>query len=334
MEHLLPQKTKTTKKKQKLNNSEIDLTRLALPQQLCMKLYLCFSNQKPIRQLFSFLAIVCGFVVIAILLQLFFFLVFSQHNQDIISKKNMLFVFQGISQIGIFLCSSLFFAHYYSNEPLRKKLFLQTPKNQSDYLKALLVLALAYPFLTWIGYVNYHIDFPPFLQKLESVIQKQEQEQTLLLKQMLLFSSPVDFLLTFCVMSLLPAVCEELFFRSTFNSILFRITKNINLSIFITAFLFSYIHFQFLGFLPRFFIGIILSFFLFYSNSILPSLLLHFLFNGAQVVVIYVANDPLFTERCLRNEDVQIPAFVGVLSFVLFALSLYYLYQQRLKTKL
>jgi membrane protease YdiL (CAAX protease family) len=51
-----------------------------------------------------------------------------------------------------------------------------------------------------------------------------------------------------------------------------------------TAALFSAFHFQFAGFFPRMFLGIILGALFWYGNSLMISIIAHFLYNGIQVI--------------------------------------------------
>ena len=53
------------------------------------------------------------------------------------------------------------------------------------------------------------------------------------------------------------------------------------------AFIFSAIHLQFYGFIPRFVLGILLGVIYWYSGSIWPAIIAHFAYDALAVVVIY-----------------------------------------------
>ncbi len=72
------------------------------------------------------------------------------------------------------------------------------------------------------------------------------------------------------------------------------LTKRPWLGIIFTAVLFSVLH-GFLGFFPRLALGIILGALYWYSGSIWPGLLVHFLNNALQVLLVYY--NPQFAEK-------------------------------------
>ncbi len=113
-----------------------------------------------------------------------------------------------------------------------------------------------------------------------------------------------DIIINVFVIAFLPAVCEEICFRGALQRIIINLSKNAWLGIIITAILFSALHMQFLGFLPRMFLGIVLGALYWYSGSIWPSVLAHFVNNAVQVVGVsyapeYVEKESFCAHFCL-----------------------------------
>jgi membrane protease YdiL (CAAX protease family) len=96
-----------------------------------------------------------------------------------------------------------------------------------------------------------------------------------------------DLFINLFILALVPAVCEEFFFRALIQKGIIRSTRNVWLGILLSAFIFSAFHFQFLTFLSRFEMGIILGALFWYSGSIWVSIAAHFVFNGIQLVFSY-----------------------------------------------
>ena len=82
------------------------------------------------------------------------------------------------------------------------------------------------------------------------------------------------------------AIPEELFFRGALQRIIIHLTKQPFIGIVITGILFSALHFQFEGFLPRMLLGMILGFFYWYSGSIWTNIAAHFVNNAVQVLAV------------------------------------------------
>ena len=97
------------------------------------------------------------------------------------------------------------------------------------------------------------------------------------------------------LIGLVPAIGEELVFRGVIQKTLENWTKKPHLAIFLSGAIFSLIHFQFAGFLPRMFLGMLLGYAYYFSKSILVPMLLHFAFNAFQAVAM-VLNPEMINE--------------------------------------
>ena len=135
-------------------------------------------------------------------------------------------------------------------------------------------------------------------------------------------NSTPDFILSLLVMGLLPAVCEETLFRGGLQNFLTRWTKNPWLSIVIVAAIFSAVHFSFYGFLPRFFLGMMLGAVYYYSGSLWVSIFAHFLNNAISITAMYVMKlNGKPAAEVMGSQDAQwwgilaLPLFIGLLIY-------------------
>jgi uncharacterized protein len=90
--------------------------------------------------------------------------------------------------------------------------------------------------------------------------------------------------------------------------------------IIITAFFFSFFHFQFFGFIPRFALGILLGAIYWYSGSLWPAIVAHFVYDGVILVLAYMnpkmvtdANTPMIETSYLWVGALVSAAIVGAL---------------------
>lgn len=95
-----------------------------------------------------------------------------------------------------------------------------------------------------------------------------------------------DLLLQLLVVALIPALCEELFFRGAIQQTLQRWFGNAHVAIVATALLFSLAHGDAYGLIPRFLLGLILGYLFFLSGSMIVNVCAHF-FNNFLVVAMY-----------------------------------------------
>jgi CAAX protease family protein len=210
---------------------------------------------------------------------------------------------QVLSSIVIFLLPAWLFARFTYRERNLYFLGFRPAVKVNFYLMAVLILLFSFPMEAWLGQVNQHIPLWGWMYKLENEATKQ---LAILLKT----SSPRDIAISIITVAIIPAICEETLFRGVLQPILIRLFKSPWIGIIVTALIFSAIHFQFLGFLPRAFLGVVLGAIYWYSNSLWVSILAHFFYNGIQVVALY-------SYPKMINENPGVPVLAALLSIVI-----------------
>ena len=151
------------------------------------------------------------------------------------------------------------------------------------------LLFLAYmPLINYLGELNSHISLPPGLQGLEEWMRDSEEKAARLTEKFLMINSPLDFILTMIIIAVLPAIGEELLFRGVIQRIFIQWSRNVHVGIWTSAILFSALHMQFLGFVPRMMLGVMLGYLFYWSGSLWLPMFVHFLNNGAAVVFTYL----------------------------------------------
>ena len=86
----------------------------------------------------------------------------------------------------------------------------------------------------------------------------------------------------------LPAIFEELSFRGVLQPFLIRTTGNAFWGIALTAIVFSAIHIQFYGFLPRVLLGALFGWLAHRSGSLIPGMAAHFANNALAAITLWV----------------------------------------------
>ena len=86
----------------------------------------------------------------------------------------------------------------------------------------------------------------------------------------------------------LPAIFEDLSFRGVLQPLLIRATGSAFWGIALTAIVFSAIHFQFYGFLPRVLLGALFGWLAHRTGSLIPGMAAHFANNALAAVTLWV----------------------------------------------
>lgn len=167
-------------------------------------------------------------------------------------------------------------------------------KQESDLLKTCaLIVAIGLCFLVAMSPVvewNMHFQFPEFLQEFGTWARAQEDKLTEMTKLLTSFSTPGEFILGLLVIALLPGIGEELVFRGLIQNELYRGSKNIHAAIWTSAILFSAIHMQFFGFVPRMLLGALFGYLYHWSGNLAVPMIAHFFHNGFTLTMIYLYN--------------------------------------------
>lgn len=150
--------------------------------------------------------------------------------------------------------------------------------NQVFY--SLLLLIVSLPIINLLTIVNLKIPLSEFLNG-------REKELEDLIKQFLQMDGISDLMIRLIIIAIIPAIGEEWIFRGIVQNQLIRFFNHPWIGLMVTAIIFSGIHMQFQGFLPRFGLGIILGYCYLKTNSLFYPVLLHLLFNAFQILMVY-----------------------------------------------
>ncbi|MDB4089042.1 CPBP family intramembrane metalloprotease [Flavobacteriales bacterium] len=208
-------------------------------------------------------------------------------SQLIMENENgywIFFVLMALNSLGMFILSSLVFSKLISNNP--NKYLLLNSKPPINFLILLPLFSMAGLILvSFMGELNMKLNLP-------EVFNLMEQNANELINYIISFRSSGNIIATIVLMAILPAVGEELFFRGILQKIFIQWTKKNWVGILITAFIFSAIHLQFLTFLPRFFMGIMLGYLFVWSKNLLIPIIAHLLHNLISILVAINSETP------------------------------------------
>ncbi len=189
------------------------------------------------------------------------------------------------------------------------------------WLGVILLMPLALPAVNWLKSLNDMVVLPHFMSGVELWMQQMEHQSELLTEKFLSVSSYSALALNLLVMAAIPALGEELFFRGILQTVLGE-KLNRHLAVWITAFIFSAIHLQFYGFLPRFCLGAALGYLFLFSGSIWASIVAHFVNNALAVLLFFLTFNGYLTFD-MDALGTQNTWWLGFLSLTLVCLLFY-----------
>ncbi|MDA3780485.1 MAG: CPBP family intramembrane metalloprotease [Bacteroidales bacterium] len=238
---------------------------------------------------------------------------------------NILKYFQTIQTIGLFIIPPFFIIYIIDKKSSFNFLQLNTKTSVQSIIYVFLIMLAALPIINFFAMLNSKMQFPASLSALEESMKASELAAQELIKVFLNVESLGGLFFNLFMIALLPAIGEELIFRGVLQKLFIDWTKNIHWGIILSAFLFSFIHFQFYGFIPRMMMGILFGYLLVWSGSIWLPILAHFLNNSIAVVFYYYLGDSV-TEKIDNlgaTQESFIYLFISVIVFTVLSISLY-----------
>lgn len=205
-------------------------------------------------------------------------------NQD---NVNIIKFLQIVQSIGLFLVPPFLLGYLFENNSFKYLTINLKPTFLTIIIIGLLMFA-GIPLINFLASLNAQMRLPEFLSEIESWMKIKEVEAQTITEAFVKVSTISGFLVNLLMIAVIPALGEELLFRGVIQRIFKDWTKNIHWAIFITAFLFSAMHLQFYGFIPRFIMGMFFGYLFAWSGTIWLPIAAHFINNCFAVVFSYL----------------------------------------------
>lgn len=293
-----------------------------------------FSTERPawISVILIFLSAMLGFVVIGPIIGFIVALPFFEGDlltlqsqltspTDYPGLRIPLFIIQGCATlIGLIVVPSLYILGFEKKSVM--VLVRDKPLYSQNVLLTIVVVILFMIPNTFIIEWNSSMTMPEFLKGFESWAREKEDIAAELTTYLTTFNSFENFMVAFIVIAVIPGIGEELVFRGMLQPELQRATGNIHAAIWISAIMFSAIHLQFFGFIPRMLLGVLFGYLYYWSGNIIVPMLAHFVNNGFSLLMVYLYQLGIISINMESGESA--PLFmVALFTIITFGLLLY-----------
>ena len=231
--------------------------------------------------------------------------------------------------IALFLVPSSLVAYLVSKSPI-KWLKLDTRPEVKFALWAIGIMLVALPAINLLADINQQMVLPTWLSGVEEWMKSKEAEAEWLTKQFMSATTISALLVNLFLMAVLPAVSEEITFRGVLQQLfqgskvsMIQASKVPHLAIWCTAIIFSAIHMQFYGFIPRMLLGALFGYMFVWTGSLWVPMLMHFVNNGMAVLLYYIANRAAWDMDKVDAVGTGNTLWLGVVSLVLTIVGIY-----------
>lgn len=238
---------------------------------------------------------------------------------------------QLVQSVMVFVVPALLAVWCWSCRPA-EWLRLRAVGNGWMYAIVVVLMIVAQPGINMLATWNEGFRLPAFMSEIEQYFQDMEASARELTEMLAAAPTIGALLLNLVVLAAVPALGEELTFRGVLlgltdgdTTLGARISPShrTHIAVWVVGIIFSLIHFQFYGFIPRMLLGVVLGYLLVWTGSLWVPMVAHFT-NNALVVLLYFAEEHFaINSESLEAFGTGATSWAGWLSILLSLLLLW-----------
>lgn len=194
-------------------------------------------------------------------------------------------------------------------------------KKSDRFWRGLIFTVLIYlfsiPMISVLEQWNKQIVLPESLHAIERLMREMEDAALETLNLLFKDKSTSNLLINILLIAAITALVEELFFRGALQQFFEKWFRNAHAAVWMTAFIFSAIHFQFYGFAPRLFLGALLGYLFVYTRNLWYPIIFHFVNNAMVVIAVHYGMEGNFLDELVNMPFNPLSWIVAILSGLL-----------------
>src|SRR5690554_212218 len=215
-----------------------------------------------------------------------------------------------------------------NHKPVYYLKIINDGKLPSKMIFALLVFMVSYFFASFLAQLNKGMILPESMKNIEEMMRSMEDAALETTDMLLSGKSLGSLIMNLVVVAGFAAISEELFFRGALQQFIYEKLKNDHVSIWLTALVFSLVHFQLYGFLPRLFLGAILGYLFNYTQNLWAPILFHFLNNATVIILNFFWSDREWYKNLEETSVTPVFTGIAIVSLVL-TIALFWVYNNQ-----
>jgi uncharacterized protein len=287
-----------------------------------------FRGMNPFSQLmFSAFVILVSFLVFMLLSMIAAIPLFgfdslqsmpTLSNLDDPQNIRLLKFFQVVQSIGLFIVPPFILAWLF-HDRVDDYLFLNRNISVNSSFMVIALIFFTLPLINFVGEWNNQMQFPEWLSGMEEWMKNAEDRAEEITEAFLKVETTGGLLFNLFMIAFLPAIGEELLFRGVIQRIFTNWTRSHHWGIWISAILFSALHIQFYGFVPRLLLGVLFGYLLVWSGSIWLPIIAHFFNNAFAVTAMFLIDKNILSPQVEEIGSRPGSYYAVILSFIIVA---------------
>ena len=216
---------------------------------------------------------------------------------------------QSLATIGAFLLPALLFAYCQERQCFQYNAANRLP----DFSMTIIVLVVSITLLPVVSVLSmFNMQIMPQEGVVAEFMRNFEDAANQILDMVTSRRNNSDLIANIVVFAVLAGVCEEFLFQGSLQPLMTKWCRNPHVGILLTAFIFSTLHFQFYGFIPRFALGVYLGYLLYWSRSLWLPILAHVMHNAISILADYTLQG-----RGIDTDNLKFTDLNGVMPIII-----------------
>ena len=213
------------------------------------------------------------------------------------SEKSHLLLNSFIQCLLVF-CLPAYLLSKFSSSNWEEWLKLKKAPSVKSLAGVVILYVISLPAMEWLVEWNSHLALPESLSGLDKMLREWEESAASTTNIILQSESLFSMISSVLIVGVLTGFSEELFFRGGVQGVFCQSGMKKSMAVWLAAFIFSAMHFQFFGFIPRLLMGACFGYLLLWTGSIWVPIFAHVLNNSIVVISAYItgnseANNPV-----------------------------------------
>ena len=233
------------------------------------------------------------------------------------SERDHMLISSVLQCVLAFCLPAFILSRFSSNSPLNWLDLTRAPKLRA-IIGVLIVYIVSMPVMEWLIDWNANLHFPESMASVENLLRDWEDSSEAATKILLDAHGWVAVTVGVLVIGVLTGFSEELFFRGGLQGIFSRSSMGRGAAVWMAAIIFSTMHFQFFGFVPRLLMGVFFGYLLVWTGSLWVPMFAHILNNSAVVIASALSGGATSSLFDSSNPELYFGNSLSVAGSVLF----------------
>lgn len=179
-----------------------------------------------------------------------------------------------------------------------------------------MAIVVMIPFMNLVVTWNESLQLPSSMAAFEEWMKSAEANASEMTQKLIGIDSVGSIIMSVLIIGVLAGFSEEIFFRGGLQRLLSTAGMNLHVAVWLSAFIFSAVHMQFYGFVPRMLLGAMFGYMAAWSGCLWLAVIAHVTNNTLVIIAQTVSDSGGFDINRVGTADTSLSVVMAIISLV------------------